>query len=135
MIMDTLAAVSLATEPPHPSELRKERVKAKDAIIVPAMQRNVLVQSGYQFLVMVVLLYFAPLMYGINYHYIDEVFYKDGKATNKAVHYTLLFHTFVLMQLFNQINSRKLGIKDFNVFERFANNFNFLLILAAEFTV
>lgn len=47
----------------------------------------------------------------------------------------MIFHTFVLMNLFNQINSRKLGWRDFNIFERFFNNFKFLLVLALEFAV
>jgi len=39
----------------------------------------------------------------------------------------------MMMQLFNQINSRKLGIRDFNIFERFFNNWMFIIVLAAEF--
>lgn len=45
----------------------------------------------------------------------------------------MIFHTFVLMNLFNQLNSRKLGWRDFNIFERFFNNFKFLLVVSAEF--
>jgi len=37
------------------------------------------------------------------------------------------------MQLFNQFNSRKLGLKEFNIFERFFNNFWFLIVIAGEF--
>jgi len=42
MIMDTLAAIALATEPPHPTELKKERVRKHDKLITPVMLRNVL---------------------------------------------------------------------------------------------
>jgi hypothetical protein len=41
----------------------------------------------------------------------------------------MIFQTFVCMQLFNEINARKLGPKDFNVFGGFFNNPLFLLIL------
>ena len=44
-----------------------------------------------------------------------------------------MFHTYVLMNLFNQINSRKLGATELNVFAHFLNNFYFLLVLLAEF--
>ena len=54
-------------------------------------------------------------------------------ASPRLYHYTLMFHTFVLMNLFNQINCRKLGLKDFNIFERFINNFWFIAVLAGEF--
>lgn len=138
MIMDTLAAVSLATEPPHPTELKKERVKKADKIILPVMQRTVLSQVLYQTLVMVVLLYFGPMMFGMSYNLVTEPFYYVdgplvGEPTFRVYHYTLLFQTFIFMQLFNQINSRKLGFKDFNIVERFFNNYLFLIVLAGEF--
>lgn len=42
MIMDTLAAISLATEPPHPSNLKQEKQKKTDRIILPVMWRNII---------------------------------------------------------------------------------------------
>ena len=56
-----------------------------------------------------------------------------GDATNKAVHYTVIFNTFVYMQLFNQVNARKLGENDYNVFRGFFNNLYFLAISAFLF--
>jgi len=41
----------------------------------------------------------------------------------------------MLMQFFNEINSRKLGAKDFNVFKNFFNNLYFLSILAGQFAL
>jgi Ca2+-transporting ATPase len=102
MVMDTLAAIALATEPPHPTELKKERVRKNDKIIMPVMLRNVLGQATYMFVVLIVLLYFGPLMFDINYDYVEAPFYNDdGSASNRLYHYTLIFHTFMLMQLFN----------------------------------
>lgn len=49
------------------------------------------------------------------------------------LHYTFLFNTFMMMQLFNAFNCRKLGVKDYNVFSRIHNNLLFLIILAGEF--
>jgi len=134
MVMDTLAAVSLATEPPPPTELKKERIKKHDKIIIPVMWRTILGQALYQLLVMITLLYFAPLMFDKNYDYIDGPMYEtDGSPANRLVHYTFLWHTFMMMTLFNQINSRKLGVREFNIFERFLNNWLFIIVLAAEF--
>lgn len=43
LIMDVLAAIALASEAPHPTQLRKERVNLKkDSLISPVMMRNVL---------------------------------------------------------------------------------------------
>lgn len=51
---------------------------------------------------------------------------------NKTTNYTILFEAFVFMQVFNQINCRKLG-DHFNVFEDFFNNWLFLAITAFTF--
>jgi len=50
-------------------------------------------------------------------------------ATEKTEHYTLIFNTFVFMQIFNEINARKLRNDEYNVFAGFLNNFLFLGIV------
>jgi len=47
MIMDTLAAVALATDPPHPTELKQQRIRKTDKVILPGMWRSILGQSIY----------------------------------------------------------------------------------------
>lgn len=44
-------------------------------------------------------------------------------------HYCIFFNTFVLMQVFNEINARKLKSEEINVFKNFFNNPLFLIIL------
>ena len=41
MVMDTLAAIALATEPPHPSELNKQRIKRHDRVVLNSMWRTI----------------------------------------------------------------------------------------------
>jgi len=55
----------------------------------------------------------------------------------KLEHYTLMFMTFIFMTLFNQINSRKLELKEINVFAGFFNNpfFVFILFIELAFTL
>ena len=76
---------------------------------------------------MITLLYFGPMIFGIEYDLIDEKYYyeagdvipaglKVGDPTHRTMHYTLMFATFMLMQIFNAINSRKLGVKQYNIF-------------------
>jgi len=71
-------------------------------------------------------------MFSIQYDLITTGFY-DGTtdAYNMTLHYTLLFNTFMYMQFFNEINSRKLDAKDFNIFSHIYNNFYFILILGS----
>jgi len=134
MIMDTLAAISLATEPPNPSKLKMEKQKKNDKLILPVMWRNVAGQIIYQLVVLIVILYSVPWWFGQGYNLVQVGFY-DGtaEAHYKTLHYTVLFHTFVLMNLFNQISSRKLGWREINIFESFFNNFWFLFVLVLEF--
>ena len=79
-------------------------------------------------------------MYDINYDYINtppftssNIEALNGLPTNKTIHYTFLFNTFMMMTIFNQFNCRKLGLKEFNIFDRFLNNPFFLIIVAGEF--
>ena len=60
MVMDTLAAISLATEPPHPTELKQTRVKKHDKVFMPEMWRAIIAQYIYQMLVMIILCTPAP---------------------------------------------------------------------------
>jgi P-type Ca2+ transporter type 2B len=137
MIMDTLAAISLATEPPHPKTMKLEKQKKTDKLILPVMWRNIIGQVGYQLLVLIVMLYSVPWWFGKGYNLVENstiTFYGTSvESLYKREHYTILFHTFVLMNLFNQINSRKLGWRDFNIFDQFFNNFLFLFVVGLEF--
>lgn len=56
-------------------------------------------------------------------------------ASQKCELYTIVFQTFVFMQLFNQINARKLGDKEFNVFAGFCNNAWFICITILTFVI
>jgi Ca2+-transporting ATPase len=67
MVMDVLAAIALATEAPHPTKLRKDRIKKTDNFVIPVMWRQIFSQVLYQAIVMLVLLYLGPMMFGIEY--------------------------------------------------------------------
>jgi Ca2+-transporting ATPase len=42
IVMDTFAAIALATEPPHPTELSATQIKKSEDIITKIMWRNIL---------------------------------------------------------------------------------------------
>jgi len=79
LIMDTFAALALATEPPSESLLGRKPESRTDKIVNAVMWRNILGQAVYQIIVMLVLLscgkeWFGlvypedtPLVYTINY--------------------------------------------------------------------
>jgi magnesium-transporting ATPase (P-type) len=61
----------------------------------------------------------------------EDLLYDQSQA--KKRHFTYIYNTFVFLQLFNMINCRKIGRRDFNVFEAFFHNiyFNVLFVIIA----
>lgn len=148
LIMDTFAALALATEPPADDVLDRKPSKKTDVIVNAVMWRNIIGQSIYQMIVLLVLLYRGKYMFNIDYENSDPFYpteddvlanpdkgWVEQEPTAKVEMYTIIFQVFVFMQLFNQINSRKLGEREFNVFSNFFNNWMFLFILIATFAI
>merc|ERR1711920_297764 len=136
LVMDVLAAIALSTEAPHPTRLRAERIKKNDKILTPYMWRAVSAQFVYQAVIMLVLLYAGPSMFGIGHNLITTPYRnEDGSATYALQHHTLLFQTFMMMNLFNMFNCRKLESEnelEFNIFEGIHRNWWFLIIWLIE---
>lgn len=63
--------------------------------------------------------------HGYDYDVGDEKVINESKVT----HYTFLFNTYVMMQVFNEINCRKIQPDEINVFKGFFNNPFFLFII------
>ncbi|MFO0116274.1 MAG: cation transporting ATPase C-terminal domain-containing protein [bacterium] len=79
LIMDILAAIAMASEAPIPGELRQERVNLKtDPLVTRSMWSAIYSQLIYQILVMTVLLYSAPAMFGIDYNLVTTPLYTSG---------------------------------------------------------
>ncbi|KKA29230.1 hypothetical protein TD95_000960 [Thielaviopsis punctulata] len=110
LIMDTLAALALATDPPHDSILDRKPEPRGAFIISLTMWKMILGQALYQ-LVVTMILYFGrnKVLPSITPRYThDEVA-------------TLVFNTFVWMQIFNQWNNRRLD-NGFNILEGVTKN-------------
>ena len=123
LIMDTFAALALATEPPKPELLEDRPHGRNDNIMTSVMWRNVIGQSVYQIVVLCVLLFFGQSVFGFEGREIGTKWNQEN-----GVHFTMIFNTFVMMQVFNEINSRKIGAHEFNIFEGIFNNWLFLFI-------
>jgi len=100
------------------------------------MWRNIIGQSVFQITVLIVLLFAGKQILGYDYP-INTGFYEADFTTPtlRTKHYTMIFHTFVMMQVFNEINSRKLGASEYNVFKGFFNNLLFLVIMIITIAV
>eukprot|EP00026_Physarum_polycephalum_P001291 Phypoly_transcript_01292.p1 GENE.Phypoly_transcript_01292~~Phypoly_transcript_01292.p1 ORF type:complete len:1073 (+),score=214.03 Phypoly_transcript_01292:60-3221(+) len=122
LIMDSLAALALATEEPTPNLLERRPTGRSANLITRKMWRFIAVHSVYQLAVCFVLLYAGPAIF------------KHRFAKMSPEHLTIIFNTFVFMQLFNEINARKLEDEK-NMFDGFLKNKFFVFILIGTIVV
>lgn len=83
------------------------------------MLRNIIIQSIFQIILLDLILFKCNLFFG-------PLCYSNG---DNAKRFTLFFNTFVFLQVFNEINSRKLFPTQLNVFKNFCNNLLFSIII------
>ncbi|PUU82388.1 hypothetical protein B9Z19DRAFT_1099224 [Tuber borchii] len=113
LIMDTFAALALATDPPTRAILDRKPDPKSAPLITITMWKMILGQAVYQLVVTFVLNFAGKNILGYN-------------TANEAKQLkTLVFNTFVWMQIFNQYNNRRLDNK-FNIFEGVQNNWFFI---------
>ncbi|CAI0464611.1 unnamed protein product [Linum tenue] len=116
MIMDTLGALALATEPPTDDLMKRAPVGRKGNFISNVMWRNITGQSLYQF---VVIWYLQTQG--------KEAFRLDGPDSDLILN-TLIFNSFVFCQVFNEISSREM--EKVNVFDGILKNYVFVAVLS-----
>ena len=102
LIMDVLAAISIGTEPYNPN-IQVARISRRSDIILPEMWRQIVGHAVYQIIVLCVLMYFGEFIFFKEpFNIITEPARDEDQApTKKLILDTLIFHTFILMNLFN----------------------------------
>lgn len=100
MIMDSMAALALGTEKPTRELLRNKPEGRETNLITRIMIRNMVAYAFIELVMLIGFLLFAP-------RFLDITPGKDIQGP--SIHYTMLFNTFVFCQIFNEINSRKVG--------------------------
>jgi Ca2+ transporting ATPase len=148
MVMDTLASLALATEPPTDDLLNRKPYGRNKPIISLIMIKNIVGQALYQLVVLflivflgnlmslflklflkVVWLYFLMISLVGDWMSVDSVTqYDDIDIVSKpSVHFTIVFNVLILMTLFNEINARKIH-DERNVFSGILRNPYFIVI-------
>ncbi|XP_050930448.1 plasma membrane calcium-transporting ATPase 2 isoform X2 [Lates calcarifer] len=128
LIMDTFASLALATEPPTESLLRRKPYGRNKPLISSTMTKNILGHGVYQLIIIFTLLFVGEQIFDID----------SGRNaplhSPPSEHYTIIFNTFVMMQLFNEINARKIH-GERNVFDGIFRNPIFCSIVFGTFAV
>ncbi|XP_065848885.1 calcium-transporting ATPase 10, plasma membrane-type-like isoform X2 [Euphorbia lathyris] len=106
LIMDTLGALALATEPPTDHLMHRPPVGRREPLVTNIMWKNLLLQAVYQVSVLLVLNFHGKRLLGPK---------DDNHDEANKVKDTLIFNVFVLCQIFNEFNVRKPD--EMNIFE------------------
>lgn len=124
LIMDTLGALALATEPPTDHLMHRLPVGRKEPLITNIMWRNLIVQALYQVTVLLVLNFKGT-----------SILHLEGERRQHAsdVKNTMIFNAFVLSQIFNEFNARKPD--EINVFTGVTKNYLFMGIIGITFVL
>ncbi|KAJ4339436.1 plasma membrane calcium [Ascochyta clinopodiicola] len=120
LIMDTFAALALATDPPTERILNRSPQGRDKPLITTTMWKQITGQNIYK-LTVIFVLYFAG----------GDILGYDLSDPNKKLELdTVIFNSFVWMQIFNIFNNRRLDNK-LNIFEGIHRNhfFTFIVVL------
>lgn len=120
LIMDTMAALALATDPPTRTILNRKPDPKSAPLISVTMWKMIIGQAIYQLVVTLVLYFAGKSILGY-----DAMGGTDDYRTQHRDIHTLVFNTFVWMQIFNAINNRRLDNR-FNIFEGLTKNWFFV---------
>lgn len=71
---------------------------------------------------MVLVITLGPWTGGLEYDFTTSAQGSSDKSVAKLKHLTYIFNTFVYLQIFNEFNCRKIGVKDFNILEGITGN-------------
>ena len=116
LIMDTFAALALATEPPDNSVMHHKPRKVSDFIITPFMAKNIFITAGIFLCFLLGLMFFYLVPAGVS-HFAP------------SVELSVFFTVFVMLQFWNLFNVRCSGTTR-STFRGLFQNKPFLLIVA-----
>lgn len=142
MIMDSLGSLALATEPPKPELLERKPLGRDDYIISRKMVKHIGFMSIYQSIIIFGIVFAGEFFIKEEDGYIPNQdgyifpgrlydwdnselyrFYVKDKGSSR--HFTIVFNAFVLMQIFNMLNARKIN-DELNIFIGITDNKMFL---------
>lgn len=115
LIMDTFAALALATEPPHGNVMERKPRDSKSFIVSPEMARGIMATASIFIAVLIGLLLWVKKA--------------DAASADYAYRLTVFYTVFVMLQFWNLFNARCLGHR-FSAFSRLTENKGLIAIAA-----
>jgi len=118
LIMDTLGALALATEPPTDNLMKRNPVGRREPLVTNIMWRNLFVQALYQVAILLIFDFAGVRILRLQ---------NESRSDAEKITNTFIFNTFVFCQIFNEFNARKPEEK--NVFKGVTKNHLFMGII------
>ncbi|EFJ47877.1 hypothetical protein VOLCADRAFT_60940 [Volvox carteri f. nagariensis] len=136
LIMDSLASLALATEAPTDAMLDAPPNRPNDPLVTPTVLKHIIGQAAFQLTVLFGMLVALRHYGGLDGTAMAALFGGGGGGAAAAhsphlLETTLVFNAFVQMQLFNQLNCRRVR-DEFDVLEGLTAHPLFLAIVAGE---
>ncbi|KAI8137844.1 PMCA-type calcium-translocating P-type ATPase [Fennellomyces sp. T-0311] len=116
LIMDTLAALALATEPPTDDLLHRKPISKYAHLINFRMGKMIIGQAIFQIVINLCVMYLGK-----------PIFHLGDTPHDQAVLRTIVFNIFVFLQVFNEINCRRID-NTINVFKDIFDNWIFIAV-------
>jgi len=118
LIMDTMAALALATDRPTEALLNRKPINVlQQRFISNRMIKHIVGQAVYQVIVLLTIVYVG-----------DKIFSVERLTDH---HFAIIFNAFVWCQLFNEVNCRKVN-DELNIFEGFFKNYIYIGVMFIE---
>lgn len=130
LIMDSFAALALATEPPTEELLKYKPYDRNEPLLTTFMKRRIVLQVILQTITFLLLLFLGESLVHTEKDGGDH----DSKRRYSTRHYTFVFNSFVMAQLFNQFSSRKLR-GELNIFSGLSRHPLFVMVWLFAFVV
>ena len=124
LIMDTLAALALSTDAPSRKVLQRFPQSRSASLISLSMWKMIFGQALFQTIISLLMYFYSDNIFDLNITMDNRV---PVNPTDYTIHGTLVFNAFVFMQLFNEINCRRLDGR-LNVFKDIHKNIIFIVI-------
>ncbi|GAB9468777.1 Calcium-translocating p-type atpase, pmca-type [Globisporangium polare] len=129
LIMDSFASLALATEEPTQALLERKPYPKTQPLISKKMTKHIIGQSIFQLTVLLVLTFYGHHIFNVPDGIAKHL--KDEDKDKPTKHMTLVFNTFVWMQLFNELNARKIH-DEINIFKGITRNRVFLYVCVLQ---
>jgi len=128
LIMDIFGALALAST--RPSNV-VERYNNSSQVLTSAMYRQIFGMTLFMIAIMMVIMFAGKSIFDLVYFSATQTIDKDdfGLGKNKMIHFTLIWNTFIFMQIFNLINCRDVSSSGKNGFSGLHRNFLTIMII------